>query len=155
MELYSEYAKKASSSFNTADHLAYVTFPLLRENRLILTILDNINIALTSAMNAILEYDRYYKRIRPLPDNFEVRYQAFKNSIIRHNIKESEARLVKEIKTLLDSHKSSPIEFSRKDKFIICTDDYRVKSISIQEVKDYLEKTKSFLMKVDSIIKHG
>ncbi len=42
MELHEFYLKKASSFFKTADHLIYVTLPVVNDNKLIVTVLDNI-----------------------------------------------------------------------------------------------------------------
>ena len=49
-------------------------------------------------------------------------------------------------------HKNSPVEFSRKDRFIICSSDYRTKSISLKEIKEYLLRSKSFIKDVETIV---
>lgn len=153
MELYKELAKKAISSFRTADHLTYVTFPLVNDTKLILTILENINLALINAMNAALEYERYYKRLMPLPENFESRYLIFEDKLInKYNILQKEAQLIRQINYIIESHKESPIEFSRKDKFVICNHSYKMKTITMPEIKEFLTQTRSLITKVTRVL---
>ncbi len=154
MEIYQELAKKSFSSFKTADHLTYMTFPLIKDNKLILTILENINIALINGMNSILEFERLYKRVSPLPENFDMRYDMFQKLVSRrYDIKLEELSLIRSIKNIIDNHKNSPVEFSRPGKFVICSKDFRMKTVSIDEIKQYLILTKGFLRKVSNIIR--
>ncbi len=154
MEPYQQLAKKAISSFRTADHLTYVTFPLINDTKLILTILENINLALINIMNSALEYERYYKRIMPLPDNFNSRYTTFEDKLInKYNIVKKEAQLIRQINNIIESHKDSPIEFSRKDKFVICNNTYKMKTITIPEIKEFLTQTRQIIQKITNQIK--
>ena len=154
MELYQELVKKSITSFRTADHLTYVTFPLIRETKLILTILDNINLSLTNAMNAALEYEKYYKRIMSIPDHFDLKYALFEDKLInKYSILRKEAQLIHQIHHILESHKQSPIEFSRRDKFVICNHNYQMKTITIPEVKEFLSQTRTIITKITKGIK--
>jgi len=153
MEKYQELAKKAFSNFKTADHLTYMTLPLIKDNKLILTILDNINLSLQNGMNSVLEYERLYKRISPLPENFIMRFDKFQLLSRRYEIEEEELNLIKGIKSVIDNHKDSPVEFSRPGKFVICSKDFRMRTISVEEIKRYLVLAKGFLRKVDRIIR--
>jgi len=153
MEKYQELARKAFSNFKTADHLTYMTLPLINDNKLILTILENINLSLQNGMNSVLEFERLYKRISPLPENFPLRYSMFQQVGRRYEINPEELNLISSIKIILENHKNSPVEFSRPGKFVICNEDFRIKTISIEEIKQYLILAKSFLRKVDEIIK--
>ncbi len=42
MEKFQEHLSKADSLIKTADHLVYITFPLIKENRLLKKILEDI-----------------------------------------------------------------------------------------------------------------
>lgn len=149
MEKYQEIAKAAFTNFKTADHLTYITMPLVKDNKLLLTILSNLNNALINGMNSILECERFYKRISPLPNNFEIRFDAFKKiAREKYNITEEELNLIRSLKSLIDKHKEAPIEFSRKDKFFIFSETYRFRTLSIEDIKKYLVITKGFLRKI-------
>ena len=151
---YRELAKEAVISIRRADHLTYMALPLVKDNKLILSILDNIRISLMHGMNSLLEYERLYKRVSPLPENFNSRYEVFRDKLInKYGITDIEVELIRNLKDTIEAHKNSPVEFSRPDKFVICTENYRMKTISVQEIKQYILITKSFLRKVENILK--
>ena len=82
MERYLELFQKANDYFKTADHLAYVTYELVQEPKLLLTILDNLNLALKHKTDSLLEYERLYKRISPIPQNQELKLLNLKFLVI-------------------------------------------------------------------------
>lgn len=155
MENFYRLVKEANSAFNTADHLTYVTYPLLKEVKLSITVIENLYIAVTKAMDAIIYYDRMYKRINPIQENFEAKLGVFRNSCARrYNIDERYINLIKNLRNLVSSHKESPMEFVRKDKFVICSDSYtNIKTIDINKLKDYVIQTRSFIDQINIIAK--
>lgn len=154
MELYEIHLKKAISCFKVADHLTYVTLPLVHDNKLIITILENINLALIHGMNAVLEYEKHYKRVLLLNDGFEFRYEVFTKKIIgRYGFIKEDALLIYELRNFVKERKEAPIEFTRVNKFVICSDNYRMKTVSIEDIKKYLLKTKTFLLKAGKALK--
>jgi hypothetical protein len=152
--LHKEIFRNAVQSIKRADHLTYMTLPLVKDNKLILSILENIHISLIRGMDTILEYEREYKRISPLPQNFNSRFEIFRDKLInKFNFTNIEVGLIKTLKDTIEAHKNSPVEFSRPDKFVICNENFRVKSISVNEIKQYILISKGFLRKVENIIK--
>jgi hypothetical protein len=152
--IYKELLTKAIRSIKRADHLTYMTLPLVKDNKLILSILSNIELSLTQGMDALLEYERDYKRISPLPQNFHSRYELFRDKLInKYGITTMEVELIVTLKNTIEAHKNSPIEFSRPDKFVICSENYRMKSISVVEIKKYISISKGFLRKIESNLK--
>lgn len=153
MELYQEYHRKAMNFFRMADHLIYVTMPVVADVKLIMTALDDIHMALINGMNTVLEYERMHKRIMPLAENFDFRLDVFSKVAGRYGFVNEELFLIREIKGLVDDRKNASMEFTRPGKFVICNEDYRMKTISINEIKKYLSTTKNFLTKVDNALK--
>ncbi len=153
MEQFQEFKEKAKSYIKTADHLAFVTFPLLKDNRLIPSILDNLFLALSNGMNAVLYYDRLFKRVPPFKEDFDSKMQIFKEqSMHRYKLNPAYAALIQEVKEIIIKHKTSPVEFSRGDKFVICDDKYHTETINIQRLKEYISKTKIFIQDVCAIL---
>ena len=70
----------------------------------------------------------------------------------RYSIPKEYLTLISEIKEIILKHKESPIEFRRKDKFVICSDNYDIKTISIKDIKDFLIKSKLFCQNIFKII---
>ena len=146
MEKFQELREEALKNLKNADHMLGVTYPLIGDTKILLNVADNIFLALTNAMGAILHHDRLFKYIPPFNDNFEGKFMMFKNKVLkRYNIDLEYAKLIQEIKDVIILHKNSPVEFKRKDRYIICTDNYRMVAITVNMLKDYLKKTKEFI----------
>ena len=156
MELYQLHYKKAVGFFKSADHLIYVTMPVVRDVKIITTVLDNVHLALLHGMDAALEYERHFRRVLPLATNYDMRFDVFKKRVVgKQGISIQEADFIAEIKNLVDERKGASMEFTRSGKVIICSEDYNMKTLSIEEIKKYLSTTRNFLAKVSGMIKNG
>ena len=60
--------------------------------------------------------------------------------------------LMQDVKGIIVAHSKSPIEFARKDSFVICSDKYRMKTIYLERIKKYVELTKRFLSEASVIV---
>lgn len=153
MEKFQELADKAKKSINIADHMLTVTYPLVKDPKLIPAIMENIFIAYSSAVDAILYFDLLYKRIPVFHDSFESKLNTFNaRCISRYKIKKYYITEIQTIKNLLEEHKKSPVEFSRKDSFVIFSDKFKMKAISINTISEYINKAKVFIEEMDNII---
>ena len=120
MEQFQEYREKAGYKLKIADHMLTMTYPLVKDTKLLLIILENIFLSMTYAMTAILYYERLFKRIPAFTDNFESKFHMFKEKCVnRYNIDIKYLRVMKDLKDILIEHKKSPMEFERKGKFVI------------------------------------
>lgn len=154
LEKYDEQIFLAKKAIKTADHLTYMTYPLVRDLKIIVSITQNIYLAVMSAMEAVLQYDRYYKRINPLAENFESRFQVFKEKCApRYGFDRDDLMLVEELRTLIKQHKDSNMEFVRSDKLIICSPNFKMKTLDINAIKQYIIKTKKFIKNAEVALK--
>jgi len=153
MEEHEKLISESLKSLKLADHLTYVTYPLVKENKLLIKISEHIYLAMMMAMESLLLYDRYYKRIGPLNDNFESRMGIFKNNVAkRYNLDREYYILLMDLKEILEKHRKSPMVFERMGKVVICSDRYRMKTLSIEDIKHYLGKAKPFILKTYNIL---
>ncbi len=153
MESYKQLAKDARKAFDTADHLTYVTYPLVKESRLIITIIEHVNQALQNAMQALLVYERMYKRISYIPNEFMSRMYMLRQSILPRYKMEEFASLILELREIMENRKKSNMEFIRKEKYFIYANSYsRISSVGIDSIKDYLVKTRRFLDNIDRVL---
>ncbi|MFC1801106.1 hypothetical protein ACFLZB_01475 [Nanoarchaeota archaeon] len=146
MEKFQELREESIKYLKNADHMLGVTYPLIGDTKILLNVTDNIFLSLSKAMGAILHHERLFKQIPPFNDNFEGKLEMFKNKCAdRYNLDPAYAKLIQEIREIIVLHKKSPVEFKRKDRFIICTDNYRMVAITANMLKDHLKKTKEFI----------
>ncbi|MBW2980222.1 hypothetical protein KY360_02285 [Candidatus Woesearchaeota archaeon] len=154
MEKFLELKEEAIKKLKTADHILTQTYPLVRDSKLLLAVMDNIFLSLTNAMSSLLYYERLSKSIPPFHDNFDSKFNMFASKLVgKHKIKKEHVELLQEVKDIILEHRKSPVEFTRKDCFVICSDDYDMKSISIDKISRYLSEAKSFVEGTLKLIK--
>lgn len=151
MELFQEYREKAKRSITIADHMLYVTYNLVRDPKLLLSVVENTFLSLSYAMSSLLQYEKLFKRIPNFEDSFDARFNIFKDVASKYNISIEFISLIVDVKSLISSHKNASVEFSRGDKLVICSDNYRMVAVSINDIKKYIIKAKLFIQEISNI----
>jgi len=153
MEKFQEHQEKAAKNIKIANHMLGVTFLLVKDPKLLLAIIENIFLAYTNTIAAVLHYERLFKRIPPFQDTFESKLNMFREKIIpKHNMDKSYLIEVQDIRDIIIDHKKSPVEFKRGNKLVICTENYRMKTISERDIQKYLDKAKVFIELTNHIL---
>ena len=130
-----------------------IVYPLIKDNKLLIHILKNIDKSIKYAIDAFIRYDQIYKRIRANPQSFIEKVDIFsKISSKRYPFTESDFEFIEEVDDLVKKHKESPIEFVRGDKFVICYEDYKTKILTLEKVKHMISKAKPFIFKLNNIL---
>ncbi|MEK6936689.1 MAG: hypothetical protein AABW58_01305 [Nanoarchaeota archaeon] len=157
MEPFETQLEEAKKALKIADHLAYITYPLIMDNKLMLLIVENLYNSIIKTIDSMLNYDKYYKRIPSVPENPEEKIIVFKNELCRrYNINTEIIFMIKDIKAIAESRKTSDMELFRKKELVIITEDFsRAKTLSLKKVKDYINATKILVNKADSILKNA
>ena len=147
---------KAVKNIQYADHLLTQTYPAVKDPKLLLAVLENMFLALTSSMAAILHYERYNGTIPPFQDTFDSKFNMLKLKVAaNHKITNEELNLILEVKNLVSAHKQSPVEFAKKDAFVICSDKYNLKTIYFDQMKKFLLQSKELIHKMNQITLSG
>jgi hypothetical protein len=136
----------AKKALQTADHLVYVTFPMLGEQRLLLKSLEELKEAIISIINAILQYESYHKKISIQSDAQE-NFENFKKISFYYSISPEQIKKIMEILKIAEEHKKSPFEFVKNDKIIIMGTNSNTEILSIEKIKNYIIEVKDFLRK--------
>ena len=155
MEKFRSIVLEANKRLKLADHMLYVTYPLVKDHKLLIHILENIDKSLKCSIDAYLRYDRIYKRINANPETFLEKINIFsKISSKRYFFTQSDFEFIQEIDDLIRKHKESPIEFVRGNKFVICSEDYKTRVLTAENVKNMISKAKPFIFKLNNILSH-
>lgn len=142
----------ARKSLQTADHLTYVTFPLLKEQRLLLKVLEELQEAVVNIINAILQYEYSNRRIM-IYNNARENFNTFKKIAMQYNISQEQLGKILEIMTLAEKHKKSPFEFVKSDRIVIMSDNMNPETLNLDKIKVYIIEIKDFLRKTSIKIK--
>lgn len=153
MEKYEELREIARKKIQVADHMLTMTYPMVKDPKLLLAVMENVFLALTNSIGSLLYYERNYKRVPPFQDTFVSKFNVFRQKCVqRFNIAPETTLMIQEIKDIILQHKKSPVEFRRNDSFVICSEDYKMKTISIDKMRDYISKSKLFINQMNDII---
>lgn len=153
MEKFQENLKQAVRSLQIADHMTYVTFPLVNEQRLILKIFDEIYKSIINCINTILNYEYLYKRIQIYANNKE-NIRTFTDKCAKtYNLTNEQIKKILEILELNKKHKQSAMEFVKQNKVVILSDNLHTQTLDIHKIKEYLLLAKELLMEVNKKVK--
>ena len=152
MEKFIEYLAEAERIIKTADHLIYMTFPLVKDKKLLLKILSETKIVITNCINSILQYEYLYKRIKLYKDP-KTNFRTFREKCApRYKITKEEIKIIIELFEIVENHKQSPFEFVKNEKIIILSENLEQKTLTIEKTKEFLLLAKNILKKSKEII---
>jgi len=155
MEKFLEHIQEAENIIRKIDHLVYVTFPLVKDKRLLLKSITESKRAIVSCINSILQYEYLYRRIRIYKDP-GLNFQTFKNKCSkRYGINENEIKLINHLFEVSKKHEQSSFEFIKQDKIIILSEKLQPETIPIEKTKEFLVLAKDILYKTKNTIKQN
>ena len=143
---------QAKKAFAKADHLVYITYPMVKEAKLLFAAVNSLNTALQKSLEFLLNHEYAYKQQSPIPKDLNSRLLIYKNYCKKYGFDPKVEDLIREIARIIKARKNSPIEFTRKHKFVICSDDYRMRVIEEKTIKKYLIISRSFISQVEAHI---
>jgi len=153
MEKFQELRGEARQKLKNADYLVTMTYPQIKDNKLLLAAAENLSQALNTSVLSVLYYERLFKRIPAFHEDPESALDSFVKTVMpRYPIDKNYIKLIAELNSLVKLHKESPVEFSRNDKFVIASESYRLMEISPGIMRDYLEKSKRFIQDIEIIV---
>ena len=152
-EKWTRNIEESERHLKTADHMAYVTLIILKENRMIIKILEELYSCATCLMKALLQYEFALKRV-PLYKNPQLNLKTFKEKISPRYFDENELKVMLTILEIQRKHKDSAVEFVRKDKFVILIGD-RYEVLTIEKIREFLSVLKKAIIDVKAKIKEN
>ena len=153
MEKFLENLAEAEKTIRMTDHMIYVTFPLIKDKRLLFKILHDIKNIIALCINSILQYEYLFKRIRLSKDS-KLNLNIFiEKCAPKYGITKEEIALILELFDFVERHKESPFEFIKDEKLVVLSDNFRVKTMTIDKTKSFMIVAKGILKKTKETIK--
>ncbi|MFP4523805.1 MAG: hypothetical protein ACLFO2_00620 [Candidatus Woesearchaeota archaeon] len=146
MERFVQYKDKARRNIQLADHMLTMTYPLVKDPKILLGVLENLFMAVTNSMASVLHYERLHKRVPAFNETFDSKFSTFKSKVVhQHGLDLKWVRFIAELREAVQEHQQSTTEFPRKGKYVMADKDYRLKTLDEALLKDYLKKTKELV----------
>lgn len=151
---YISSRNKAEHQYDAAFHLLNVTFPLVKDPKLLMGVIQNISASMEHVMDAILAYELQLRLVPNYGDTFQSKFNLFRyKSVRRHDIPSSHITQMMDLNDLIQLHKKCPVEFQRGNKYVLATKDYKLQVVSIKDIKEYLRNAKEFFDRMEQITK--
>ena len=153
MEKFLEALSAAEKNLQTVDHMVYITFPLIKDKRLLLKVMRDVKTIISTCINIILQHEYLYKRIRLFQDSRENFRTFTEKSSGRYGIIRDEIKTIRELFDFVERHKTSPFEFIKDEKVIILSENMKPAALSLEKTKEFLNLAKEILKKTKQGIK--
>ena len=143
-----EYVKSASDAAVIANHLITKTFPLSSDPKVLLSVLKNIKISHDNIFLAVLDNEFLRPKVS-IDASFIVKFDRLKQLVIEKKLlEESELKVLVDVHNDWLIHKESDVEFARKNDLIMADEDYSLKKLNSNLLKEYISKTNVILKKL-------
>jgi hypothetical protein len=138
MEKFLENLEEANKIIKAVDHMTYVTYPLIKDKKIMLKSLAEISIAVSKMIISILHYEYFHKRIE-LNKNPKENFRTFEEKCAKnYDITSTDINKITELLDLSEKHKKSTMEFVRSDKVIIITNNMQSHILTIEKIKEFV-----------------
>ena len=158
MEKYIEYLNESKRKLRIADHLIYMTLPVIKEKRIYLTILNELNLSLKYLIETILDFEYTNKNISLYKDQLKNLSTFFSLCQIKYGIPLNDIKTLKELLFISEEHKRSAVELFDKNKVVILSDTLKSQTLTTENIKDFylclrhsIEKISGFIEKYPHI----
>jgi hypothetical protein len=145
---------QALEKLKVADHLVSTTYSLVREPKLLVSVIENICQALELTMQALIEYEKNFISIPKYNPDFENIMELFRRKIVtKYGIHNDIVSFITDMKKTLDDHKKASVEFTKKETFVMSDNDYRLTTLNVDDVKKTLLKARKHVDELFKIMK--
>ena len=98
MEKFQELRDSAGKKLQIADYMLTMTYPLVKDQKLLLSAVENLFLAYSYSISSLLHYERLFKRIPPFPDDFSSKIDLFADRCMgKYGIDSENLRIVKDL----------------------------------------------------------
>ena len=77
MEKFQELRDSAGKKLQIADYMLTMTYPLVRDPKLLLSVAENLFLAYSYSISSLLHYERLFKRIPTFQEDFSSKLDMF------------------------------------------------------------------------------
>ena len=141
-----DYLKDAQKELNIADHMVYVTMPLLTDKNLFISMVDHLYKSMFYSVMCFLKNEMYYKRLFAIPSGERDIVDFFLRKYT-HNlgIDKEMLEMIRRMTNIGIATSKSYTQFKRSDKIVVLSQNYKVLEVNKEAIKKYLSLQKKFI----------
>lgn len=147
---YTALRAQSEHKLKIADHLLSTTFAIVKDPKLLISVIDSLYQAMDLAISTILAFEKNFKSLEYKEHE---KLDMFKRKIVsKYSLDQEVVDFYIELKTTLETHKKSGVEFTKKEKFVISDNDYNLKTLTYEDMKKKYLKAKNYISQIFKII---
>lgn len=137
--------EEAKRLIRNADHLLYITFPIIKENRLLAKILDEMGKAMGLLMEDVLQREKNVSS-----SGWGERMIDFSKCSSKYGMDDAQISNLGRMMEMVQKRRESVMDFSRQDRLIMMSESLVTESLTSEDLKRYLSVSKDMLKKVEN-----
>jgi hypothetical protein len=144
-EKWKENVDKAKYHFKIADHLAYTTITLLKDNRLMIKILNETAESISFIISALLQKEYLLGKVKLYKDP-ESNLKTFIDKIAPKYIDKTDIQNIVRTLEIKKKHLDAPVEFVRKEKFVILLNN-KYEVLTLEMLKEIMASARKLIIR--------
>jgi hypothetical protein len=150
-----EEIANARKELKLADHMVYVTYKLLNDRKIILSVANHVSKATNTAIFAFLENERRFKRIYHLPENERLRLMYFLRDYSEKFALDMDVEeMIIKLDNLRLMKSTDGYNVQKGESFYFVNGGFKVETVSVKMIKKYLSNARELINKIERIIKN-
>jgi len=142
----------ALEELRLADHMIYVTFPLLDDKRVFLNAVGHLGNAIKTVITEFMRLEIDYKRLSFMPPEDLVVNEFISRYAERLGLA-CFTDMMKAVTTFNNVRNRSSIKLKKNEKFIVISPEYSMVTLTVAEAKEYVRQAKEFISRMSVMIK--
>ena len=153
---FSELLEQSKKEIKIADHLLHVTYAMVSEAKILLAVAGHVVNSARFSLEALLEFEKHWKRLDAYHPNFALEISIFRNKEIekRYSFDPKFYRLLQKLLEIHRFDKEALVRFKRGDKYILANGGYNLSVLDLESLKRYSGLTKKFVENITNIIQN-
>lgn len=152
MQEYNEFFTKAKKEFDLADHIIYITYPIVKDKILFLSAVTHLTNAAVNAIDFFLNREKSYKKILMLPASAKLKVRFFAENYSQMYTVHSE--FWKDILDMIEFTESRPekVQLEKDERICVLNENYKILRFDMDKIKRNLVSVKNIITKIGSNI---
>lgn len=153
IEKHAILLQQARKEIELADHLLYVTYPMIKDMKFLISISGHVSKAAFAAMEALLDFEHKYKRIEVFSRNHSMMISTYKQKVEQfYGFDPKFYSLLKKLNEIRKLGANVNVAFRRGERYVLANTDFKLTTIDYESIKRYNNIAKRFIEKVELIM---
>ena len=146
MEDYKTLIEQAYKEAKVADYMAYVTSKLVKDKKLVISIMEHMNKSFILSLNAYLTKERFFRRVPPVPAEPSLVIEMFFSECAKSlNVETSLKIVMQTINRAVKAYSDRGILLTKGEKYVFVSPNYELIDIKLDDVKKWLRQNITFV----------